>query len=160
MSVPGKVCIYGNISLSLSLILPLCVRACERARACVYTDGNTTPEEVRRFSVCVSRLPALRQGREKLQIRFQTAAAWIPDTTRTQRSKTRTHASHTAIGAEERAAVHSWVGTRLLILHTFTVCAFVRNGDTEAHFHLLFSYSMKSDQVRNFKSTSMRRDTY
>lgn len=70
-------------------------RVCACAQVCmrVYTDGNTAPKEVRRFSVCASRLPALRQEREKLRIRFQTeaAAAWSPNTTHTQRFKTQTH---------------------------------------------------------------------
>ncbi|GLD73333.1 ETS domain-containing protein Elk-3-like isoform X1 [Lates japonicus] len=62
-------------------------------------DGNTAPEEVRRFSVCASRLPALRREREKLRIRFQraaaAAAAWSPNTTHTPRFKTQTHTPRT-----------------------------------------------------------------
>lgn len=97
----------------------MCMCVCVRARAfvCVYTDGNTAPEEVRRFSVCASRLPAPRQERDELRIRFQTAAAaaaWSPHTTHTHPFKlTDADFTGTRRGAE---AVLSRVGERLSFL--------------------------------------------
>lgn len=82
----------------------VCLWEIEIPCVCVYTDGNTAPEEVRRLSVCASRLPALRQGREELRIRFQTEAAaeaWSPNTTHSPRFKSQTH-TRTGTRAEEQ----------------------------------------------------------
>ncbi|XP_040000538.1 ETS domain-containing protein Elk-3-like isoform X3 [Xiphias gladius] len=66
-------------------------------------DRNTAPEEVRRFSVCASRLPALWREREKLRIRFQpaAAAAWSPNIPHTPRFKTQPHTSRKGRRTEE-----------------------------------------------------------
>jgi len=139
----------GNINLSLShthtrtLSLPLSLPLSLSVH--VYTDGNTTPEEVRRFSVCASRLPAPRQGGERsCRSAFRQQRHGAP-TPHTHTALRRAHTpSHTGRGAEEqRGRPQQGRHAVYFDLQLLNVRALARNGETEAGFSCLMKPDLR-----------------